>query len=71
MSPLPGLRTALLSCCKAERMVWRRCSSLKGLPQERGSTRLHRSLTGIFAVVSGDEDDRNAVARGSEAALEL
>jgi hypothetical protein len=43
----------------------------KRLAQESGSAGLHRSLTGIFARVSGDEDDRNPAARGSEVTLKL
>jgi len=43
----------------------------KRLAQESGSARLHRSLTGIIALVSSDEDDRDAAARGSEVALKL
>jgi hypothetical protein len=44
---------------------------VKRLAQESGSARLHGSLTGILALVSGDEDDGNAAARGSEVTLKL
>jgi hypothetical protein len=43
----------------------------KRLAQESRSASLHRSLTGIFALVSSDEDYRNAAAHGSEVALKL
>jgi hypothetical protein len=41
------------------------------LAQESGSARSHRSLTGIYALVGGDENDRNAAARGSQVVLKL
>jgi len=43
----------------------------KGLAQESGSARSHGSLTGILALVSGDEYDGNAAARGSKVTLKL
>src|SRR5512140_2943669 len=43
----------------------------KRFAHESGSARLHRTPAGIIALVSGDEDDRNAATRSSKVALKL